>query len=307
MVGSRIVRKLIEKGEDVVVYDLKIDEEVLDFVLTDEQRNHVSAVEGNILDYEHLTEVCGTYQVDKMIHTASMMGNSTQPMLATNVNSVGMMSVLETVKNLSLKLVYTSTNSVFSYNDKDLIPWDRKYSPDSNYGCTKVFNELSAEMYHRTYGLDIIGVRVGAMIFGEYQRRGLTASIADEAVYKPATGIPGNVQYNDEALGWIYVEDAAEAHVKAWEKKRTENMAGIYNVAGTIFSMKDLTDFVKKLVPEAQITLGDRKTGQHFWRLDTSLTEKELGYKNEWDVWEAWKKVIIEIRKHNGLPVKMDQ
>lgn len=304
MIGSRMVRTLVREGETVVVYDLTIDEEVLNYVLTPEELKSVILVQGDILDYDHLLKTCQDNGVDRMIHTASMMGNADKPLLATHVNTGGMMSVLEVARVMNLKkLVYTSTNSVFAYDDVSLIPIDGKMHPDSNYGCTKVFNEMSAEMYHRKYGLDITGLRIGAQIFGEYQRRGMTASIASEAVYKPASGQPGHVPYNESA-GWIYCEDAAKVHTMALKVARTPEMPGIYNVGGQILSMEEIVAFVKKLIPDADITVENAATGMKFWNMDMKELVRDIGYTADWDVWDAWKHVIMEYRRQAGLSVE---
>lgn len=303
MIGSRMVRSLVREGETVVVYDLTIDEEVLNYVLTPEEMKNVILVQGDILDFDHLLETCQVNGVDRMIHTASMMGNADKPILATHVNMGGMMSVLEVTRILRLKkLVYTSTNSVFGYDDVSLIPIDGKLHPDSNYGCTKVFNEMSAEMYHRKYDLDITGLRIGAQIFGEYQRRGMTASIASEAVYKPASGQPGHVPYNETA-GWIYCDDVAKVHVMALKVARTADMPGIYNVGGQILSMDEIVAFVKKLIPDAEIKVENAATGMKFWNMDMTELVRDIGYKADWDVWDAWKHVIAEYRRQAGLPL----
>lgn len=307
MIGSRMVKILTDRGESVVIYDLKIDHEVLDYLLTSEVKEKLVLVEGDIRDYNHLLDVCKENNVEKIIHTASMMGNAQQPMLATNVNTGGMIAVLEVARVMNLKkLVYTSSNSVFSYDNEGLIKDDSKYCPDNNYGCTKAFNELSAEMYHKMYSLDITGIRIGSWIFGEFQRRGMTASVAVEAVYNPVKGIPGHVPYCDDNLAWLYCEDAALAHTMALDVKREEGMAGVYNVRGATCGIRELVDFVKKLVPDAQIDVAEEKTGQKYWNLDTSNIEKEVGFKCQWNIWDAWKKIIRQIREKEGLSVEFN-
>lgn len=303
LIGSRIVRNLVREGEIAVIYDLTIDNEVLEYVMTEEERKNVIIEQGDILDYDNLVEICKKYNVDKIIHTASMMGNATQPLLATHVNTGGMIRVLELARTLNLKkVVYTSTNSVFPIAETGIVYNNARLAPDGLYGCTKAFNELTAEMYYRNYGIDIIGVRVGTMVFGELQRRGVSGSTAVEAMYKPAVGEPGHVMY-DEKWAWIYVEEVARAHMLALHKPRTPDMAGIYNLRGTVVDLKDLIAFTKSLVPDAEIVQENGKLGQTYWNMEMEVTERELGYKPEWDVWDAFKKVILETRKQAGLPV----
>lgn len=302
MIASRIVRDLVRKGVSVVATDLVIDDEVLDYVLTKEERDKVKFVQGDILDYDKLLETCRENGVDKIIHTASMMGNATKPLLATQVNTGGMMRILEAARELNIKkVVYTSTNSIFNCKETGVISNDARFAPDTLYGCTKAFNEYAAELYYRLYGIDITGIRVSALVFGPLQRRGVSGSIAIETLQKPAVGKPGHSPYNDSGA-WIYVDDVAHAHVLALDLKREPGMAGSYNLGGTVVEFKAMADFTKSLVPGAEVTFEDNELGQYYWNVDMSVTERELGYKQEWDVFDAFKVTINESRKAAGLP-----
>lgn len=301
MIASRIVRDLVRKGENVVVNDLVIDEEVLNYVLTESDRKNITFVQGDILDYDALMETCKKNNVDKIIHTASMMGNAKEPRLATQINTGGMMNILEIARELKVKkVVYTSTNSVFHNQIKELIPNDEKFDPDTVYGCTKAFNEYAAELYYKLYGMDITGIRVGALIFGPLQRRGVSGSIAIETLQKPAIGEVGNCPYNDYG-GWLYVDEVARVHVMAMDVKRKPGMAGSYNLGGTIVSFKEMAEFTKSLIPDAVINFENKELSQYYWNVDMSLLEKEIGYKPEWDVFDAFKFTINETRRVKGL------
>lgn len=303
LIGSRIVRDLCRKGEKVVLFDLKIDHEVLEYVLTADDKKKIVMVEGNILDYDGLLELCIKNNVDRIVHTASMMGNATDAIQATHVNTGGMIRILELSVELGIKkVVYTSTNSIYDTQNPAFLPNDAPFAPDTLYGCTKAFNEYAANLYYRKYGLDITGIRVSALVFGPLQKRGLSGSVAEEIMYKPASGEPGHCPYNDFG-SWIFVDDVARAHVMALSLKRRPYMAGSYNLRGTVADFEDMGNFVKELIPEADITFGNEKFGLVFVNCDQSVTEAELGYKPEWDVWDAFKFTINETRKHAGLEI----
>lgn len=302
MIASRIVRDLARKGEKVVVNDLVMDEEVLSYVLTEEDRKNIIFVQGDILEYEELLETCKKNGVDKIVHTASMMGNATKPLLATQVNTGGMIRVLEIARVLNVKkVVYSSTNSVFDCKEKGVIANDARFAPDTLYGCTKAFNEYAAELYWKLYGIDITGIRISALVFGPLQRRGVSGSIAIETLQKPAVGKPGHCPYNDGGA-WIYVDEVARAHVMALDLKREPGMAGSYNLGGTVVDFHKMAEFTKSLIPDAEVTFEDNPLGQYYWNVDMSVTEKELGYKPEWDVFDAFKVTINASRKEAGLP-----
>lgn len=302
MIASRIVRDLAREGKKVVVNDLQMDEAVLGYVLTEEDRKNIVFVQGNILDYEDLLKTCQDNNVDEIIHTASMMGNASQPRLATHVNTGGMINILEIARILNVKkVVYTSTNSVFPAAEKGTIKNDARFAPDTIYGCTKCFNEYAAEFYHKKFGLDITGIRVSALVFGPLQRRGVSGSITIETLQKPAIGQVGHCPYNDDCGTWAYADDVARAHVMALSVKRTEGMAGSYNLGGTAITFKEMAEYTKSLIPDAKVEFEDNQLAQYYWNVDTTLIEKEIGYKPKWNIYDAFKETINASRKEAGL------
>jgi UDP-glucose 4-epimerase len=302
LVGSRVVRDLVREGEFVVAHDLNTDNELMEYLLTPEELKNVKIVQGDILDFENLLKLCEDNSVDRIVHTASMMGNADKPILAVQTNTGGMIRVLEIARMLNVKkVVYTGTNSVFPIDETGLITNDAPFHPDGLYGATKACNEFMAEIYHKNYGLDITGIRVGTMVFGAFQKRGVSASMGIEAIYKPAEGLPGRVLYDDE-WAWIYVEDVARAHMLGCKLKRLPGMAGAYNVRGTVVDFPSLIAFVKKLIPDADITMEHGSLGLKNWNIDTTVTERELGFKPKWNVWAAFKETINETRRRIGLP-----
>lgn len=301
LIGARIVRDLAREKENVVAFDLNLDLELMEHVLTDEERKYVTYVSGNILDYDLLVSACKENHVDTIVHTASMLGNADKPFLSVEVNTGGMMRVLEAARTLGLKkVVYSSTNSVFPVAETGLIANDARLDPDGLYGCTKAFNELVAEMYYRNYGIDITGIRISSMVFGAFQKRGVSGSMAAEAIYKPAEGLPGHVPHND-AVAWVHVDEVSRAHLLACKLQRKPGMAGVYNLNGTVLDFATLITYVKSLIPDAQITMGDQDSGLKNWNMDMSVTERELGYKPQLSIWDAIKDTINEIRKQSGL------
>ena len=305
LIGSRIVRDLAREGGQVVIYDLRMDEEVLDYVLTEEDRKNVKCVCGNILDYENLVKVCEEEKVDRIVHTASMMGNVKDVLLATHVNTGGMMAILEASRELNIKkVVFSSTNSVYNTKNTNWLENDAPFDPDTHYGCTKAFNEYVANLYYNKYGLDITGIRISAQIFGPLQRRGLSYELVNESMLKPAKGEPGRCPYNDFGC-WMYVDDVARAHVMALKLKREVYMPNCFNIVGTVVRFEDMGEYVKKFVPDADVTFGTEKVGLNYVNADTSVTERILGFKPQWNVWDAFKHTINETLKLSGFePIK---
>ena len=305
LIGSRIVRDLAREGEQVIAFNRHMDQEVLDYVLTEEDKKNVKCIEGDMLDYEGLKQLCIDNGVDRIVHTASMMGNVKDVLMATQVNTGGMMRILEICRELKIKkLVFSSTNSVYNTKNTKWLENDAPFDPDTHYGCTKAFNEYAANLYYNKYGVDVTGIRISAQIFGVLQRRGLSYELFNESMLKPAKGEPGRCPYNDFGC-WMYVDDVATAHVMALKMKREVYMPNCFNIVGTVARFEDMGEFVKKFVPDADIQFGDQKVGLNYVNADTSVTERILGFKPKWDIWDAFKLTINDTLKLNGFePIK---
>ena len=122
---------------------------------------------------------------------------------------------------------------------------------------------------------------------------------ATNLINRPAEGEKGVVEYGDTAPDWIYVEDAARATILASQcpNPQTRN----FTIGGERKSICELRDYVKGLLPEADIELlpGVYPSAFH---LDLSAAERELGYKCEYSVEEGIRTTINLLREKKGLP-----
>lgn len=300
LLASRIVRNLARQGETIIAHDLSPDTGLMDFVLGREESQRVKIVQGDILDYDALLGLCKTHGVGAIVHTASMLGNAA-PRRSVQINTGGIINVLEAARELGMrKVVYAGTNAVFNPANTGLIANDASFDPENMYGATKVFNEHAANLYFRDFGVDVTGVRISAMLFGAGQKRGISSTMATEAMLKPAVGEPGRVLY-DDSWSWLYVEEAARAMTMATKLKRERGMAGCYNLRGTVIPFSELIAYVKKLLPEAEISMVRGSLNKHYHNMDMTVTERELGYVPQWDVWDAIRETINQTRAKAGL------
>tara|TARA_B100000700_G_scaffold323325_1_gene426824 strand:+ start:1180 stop:2133 length:954 start_codon:yes stop_codon:yes gene_type:complete len=85
-------------------------------------------------------------------------------------NEVGFFNILNNIKiRKNTKIYYASSSSV--YGDQKIYPSKENYNlmPKNIYGLTKKHNEQMAELFHKTYGLKIVGLRFFT-VFGEWGR-----------------------------------------------------------------------------------------------------------------------------------------
>jgi UDP-glucose 4-epimerase len=310
-IGSRIVRNLVREGEQVLAYDWFPAKSNLLRVLTQEElQAKVKIVQGDVTDYSTLIRSMKENNVDKVIHMAGILIHemNANPLLGIKVNIEGTVGVFEAAKFLGLKkVVWASSGSVFGPAEmysEEYIPSNAPHFPQNMYGGTKSFDELVMNYYRNTYKLDITAVRY-VMVYGIGQTHGRTAGIMQQLVYNPAIGKPGKVPAAAwNVLGWTYVEDAARATTIAVKAATTKTRA--YSIMGAIHSVQEIADYVKELLPEADITLLPlERSASHTGvtcKYDTKLTEEELGFHSAWPMKKGIKDTVNTVRREYGLP-----
>jgi UDP-glucose 4-epimerase len=309
-IGSRVVRDLVLTGEEVIVLDWYPERIALERMLSKEEiESKVKLVQGDVRDYSHLTSVIKQYNVEKIVHTAALLLHdvNSNPLLAVKVNCEGTVSVFEAAKLLGVnKVVWISSGSIFGppeTYDQEFIPNNALPNPQNLYGATKALDEQFATYYADTYGMDIEAIRL-VLVYGAWQTRGRTAAIIQQMVINPALGKPGRVPAaGDNILGWTYVEDAARAIMLACKADKTKTRS--FSVRGNIHSVKEIADYVKELIPEANISLLPlEKSKSHLimtCKYDMTRIQEELGFHLEWTMKQGIKDTINLVRREKGL------
>ena len=305
LIGSRIVCDIIREGKSAVVYDFSPGGSFLEQLLSEKERRQVKIVQGDVTDLPHLIRTVKENNVDKVIHMASLLVDDSRanPPLAIRINCEGTVNVFETARLLGLKkVVWASSITVFGPPEKypeEYIPNDAPHYPWGVYGACKSFNENIAAHYIEQHGVDISAIRYGP-VYGAGQQRGMIASIIRELVEKPVMGKPGRVPYGNDSLSWLYVDDAARATFLASKIAKTKTRA--FTISGDIHSIKEVADYVRQLLPDADITLLPGSTGFGF-KFDISPLEEETGYRPQWSMERGIKEMINMMRRQQGLPL----
>ncbi len=306
LIGSRVIRDLVREGEQVVAYDWFPERDSLERLLGEEEiRSRVKIVQGDVTDLSNLLRTIQENNVEKIIHEAALLTPEVKvnPSLAVRVNIEGTINVFEAARILGLKkVVWASTISVFGPAEKhpeEYIPNDAPHYPRSVYVATKSFNEVAATHYFNEYGVDITGIRY-SFTYGVGHRRGTNTRIIQQVIYDPALGKPSRVENADSTMGWIYVDDSARATVLASKVPNTKTRA--YTIHGDTRSVREVADYVRQLLPGADITLLPGANIGETFKCDTRLVEEEIGYHPQWSLQQGIKETINLIRQEHSLP-----
>ena len=280
-IGSWITRNLLQRGDQVWIYDLKEDPKRLRLILPEDQVKQVRFVQGDVTDLARLRDVFEKERISHVVHLAGLQVPTCRadPLLGAKVNVIGTLAVFEAVRALGeqiQRLVYTSSAAVFGppgdYPQNPL-PDDVKLTPTTHYGFFKCCNEGNARIYYQDFGLSSIGLRPWT-VYGVGRDFGMTSE-PTKAIKSLALNRPYHITYG----GWQdlqLVDDVAKIVVRCLEAPYKG--AKSYNLRGHVV---DLPAFHKALVnvePAAAklVTYGERQIAIAY-DLDDSALQNDLG------------------------------
>jgi nucleoside-diphosphate-sugar epimerase len=280
-IGSWIIRNLLERGDQVWVYDLKEDLSRLRLVLPDKQLRQAPYLRGDVTDLAGLREAIVRQGITHLVHLAGLQVPvcRADPILGARVNVIGTLAVFEAVQKSQgqvQRLVYASSAAVFG-PPEDYSPGpiadDVPLRPTTHYGYFKCCNEGNARVYFQDHGLSSIGLRPWT-VYGVGRDFGMTSE-PTKAIKSLALGRPYHITYG----GWQdlqYVDDVAKAFVRCLEAPYQG--ARSYNLRGDLV---DLPAFHRELcavdpAAERLITFGDRQIAIAY-DMDDGALQRDLG------------------------------
>lgn len=308
--GSYLARHLtLEKGlTDIVLFDQHPV-----YSRIEEIRDRVTVVAGDVLQPAEILSAFKKHDVDRVIHLAFILGEPDpgRPLTYLNVQCMGTANVFEAARIHGVRrLVYASSVAVFGHNTPTLsTPANEDVAPvpDSLYGACKLWSEHVAAVYHRRYGLDTVGLRPCSVFGLGRGQRGSYASgltpIPDQPHYmvlpeRAALGEAIEMPPDEEIADWIYAADAAEAWYRALVVENPPHR--VYNMRSEQRPIGDLTAHLRRLLPDATITVGTKK-GSNLQLMDNSRLVKELGFTAKYTVESGLEDYLNRVRQMNGL------
>jgi len=171
------------------------------------------------------------------------------------------------------------------------------------YGAAKQYGEHAAEFYFRNWGTDITTVRI-CFGYGVGHKRGKTADLMRELVIKPALGEPGVTEYGiDYVDNFMLSDDLARAAILAAGIKRSADKGIAYNLKGPEASAGEIYQYVKELLPDAQVTFLNKYAPETNHGYDSKATERDLGFRPQYSTREGVELTITRVREYYGLPL----
>ena len=212
-IGNHIAKKLVQRGDDVIVIDdLNTGkEENLESII-----EKINFVKGSILDIELLDKL--TKDVKGVFHQAalaSVQDSFYKPDEYHNVNVNGTENILKLAKKNNFKVVYASSSSVYGDPTRIPIKESDEKNPINPYAETKLKKEELAIKYSKM-GVSVIGLRY-FNVFGKGQSKeyaGVLKLFLERIRDKLSPKINGDgTQFRD----FVYVGDVVNANIMSMD------------------------------------------------------------------------------------------
>ena len=302
-IGSYVIRDLLNVGEELIVYDSIQDLTIPKLVLTPEQLDRFTFVQGDITDLPHVLRTVTAHKIDRIIHLASWQvpACNANPPQALRVVCDGTINMFEAARIFNLKrVVWASSVAVFGapedYNHQR-IENDAPHFPKFIYGACKSLNEMYASYYFDNYNVDIIGLRFTA-VYGVGRTRGMS-SFSTKMIEDVALGRQCVVPFGDDAVDWQYVEDVSQSITMACTCPTTNTRT--FNVKGGIRTVQEGAAFLKQLASDAEITLEPGVFGIS-WDYDATPIAEEIGFTPAYTMEQGILKTFNRFRELAELP-----
>ncbi|RYD99097.1 MAG: NAD-dependent epimerase/dehydratase family protein [Sphingobacteriales bacterium] len=226
------------------------------------------------------------------------------PLWAWDINMKSLMNVLDIcVEHKVAKLYWPSSIAVFgNTTPKDATPQKTVIEPTTVYGISKYAGELWCQYYFEKYGLDVRSMRYPGLISWKSAPGGGTTDYAID-IYIEALKKQSYECFLSENtyLPMMYMDDAVRATLELMDapKEAVKNRMS-YNLAAMSFSPVEISEAIKKRIPEFTISYAPdfRQQIADSWpsKIDDSEARKDWGWKPEYDL-EAMTDVMLEMLK----------
>ena len=266
-------------------------------------RRDVEGVECHRADIADLDAIRPAFEgVDTVVHLAAIARAEPAWKSVLQMNVIGTYNVFEAARIFDIqRVVWASSVAVFGLPedyDHQQIGNDAPHFPKFIYGACKSLNERYAQHYFNEYDVDTIGLRFTA-VYGVGRTRGMS-SFTTQMIEAAALGKPYTVPFGDDEVDWQYVEDVSRSIVMSCSCPTTKTR--VFTVKGGLWSVKEGFDYIKKLIPSADLTLEPGLFGIS-WDYDTTPVAEEIGFRPNYSMEQGIMTTINRFRQLNDLPL----
>ncbi|MET3112936.1 UDP-N-acetylglucosamine 4-epimerase [Pedobacter sp. CG_S7] len=259
-IGSNLCEHFLNKGFNV---------RVLDNFATGHRHNiapfnnnhNFQLLEGDIRNLKNCHQA--VEGVDYVLHQAalgSVPRSINDPITTNDVNVSGFLNMLVASRDAKVKrFVYAASSS--TYGDSESLPKveDVIGKPLSPYAITKYVNELYADIFSKTYGLETIGLRYFNVFGRKQDPTGAYAAVIPKFVIQlmkhESPVINGTGDYSRD---FTYIDNVIQMNELAMTTSNQKALNTVYNTAvGDRTNLNELLNYLKEFLAEYDANIGN--------------------------------------------------
>ncbi len=252
-IGSNLCEALLEKGNHVVCLDnfATGKKENINSILSNPD---FTFIEGDI----RILSVCqqAVEGVDYVLHQAalgSVPRSIKDPITTNDVNVGGFLNMLIASRDANVRrFIYAASSS--TYGDSETLPKveDTIGKPLSPYAITKYVNELYADVFSKTYGLETIGLRYFNVFGRKQDPNGTYAAVIPKFVGQLIKGLSPTINGDGNfSRDFTYIDNVIQANILSMITDNKKAINTIFNVAfGKRNTLNELFHYLKEYLSE---------------------------------------------------------
>jgi UDP-N-acetylglucosamine 4-epimerase len=302
-IGSNLCEYFLSKGQKVTCLDNFATghrHNLKDFM----DNPNFSLIEGDIRNLSDCQKA--VQDVDYVLHQAalgSVPRSIKDPITTNDVNVSGFLNMLVASRDAKIKrFVYAASSS--TYGDSQGLPKveDVIGKPLSPYAITKYVNELYADIFSRTYGLETIGLRYFNVFGRKQDPKGAYAAVIPKFVMQlmqlESPLINGDGNYSRD---FTYIDNVIQMNELAMTTQNPEAVNTVFNTAyGDRNTLNDLVGYLKEFlsaydpkIANVAIEYGPNRAGDIPHSLASIDKAKTMmGYDPQFSLQEGLKEAI---------------
>lgn len=314
-IGSALCERLLEEGNRVVCLDnfsTGKRENIEPFLSNPAFR----LIEGDIRSLDTCRRALEG--VEYVLHEAalgSVPRSINDPVTTNDVNISGFLNMLVAARDAKVKrFVYAASSS--TYGDSASLPKveDVIGRPLSPYAITKYVNELYADVFARTYGMEAIGLRYFNVFGPRQDPNGAYAAVIPLFIKKlmarESPVINGDGEYSRD---FTYIDNVVQMNLLALSTTDPQAVNQVYNTAfGERTTLNQLAAYLKEFLSAYDPAIRGIEiihTSNRAGDIPHSLASIEkarklLGYRPEYDIKKGLKRLVDWSWKQNASQSK---
>jgi UDP-N-acetylglucosamine 4-epimerase len=302
-IGSNLCEYFLSKGNQVVCLDNFATGHKHN--LTECLKNpNFRLIEGDIRSVSDC--VNAVKGVEYVLHQAalgSVPRSLKDPVTTNDVNVSGFLNMLVAARDQKVKrFIYAASSS--TYGDSESLPKVEEIigKPLSPYAITKYVNELYAEIFSKTYGLETVGLRYFNVFGRKQDPNGAYAAVIPKFVMQlmqhESPKINGDGNYSRD---FTYIDNVIQMNELAMLTQNPEAINTIYNTAfGDRNTLNNLIDYLKEFltpydpkIANIAIEYGPNRAGDIPHSLASiDKAKRLLGYKPQYSMQQGLKEAV---------------